>query len=333
MEEGMGHDHAHGHSSHQGRHLTISFAITFGFMFVEAAGGWITNSLALISDAGHMLTDAGALGFSLLAFRLAAKPPSVTHTFGLRRVEILAALFNGLTLWAIVGVIFRDAWQRFTAPPTVAAKGIIVIAAIGLGVNLASIALLHAHKDQSLNIRGAFLHVAADSLGSVGTLTAGVIILFTGWFWLDPAVSVAICFLILWSSWGLVRDAVHILLLGVPTHLDYKEVEQEILSGSGVCCLYDLHLWSISTHQEALSAHVVVPDGFTGQKELLREIVTGLREKFGIEHATLQIEESHELKEERSGICKIDAACSACRIPSGKRKAQGEAVCQLGGEP
>lgn len=328
----MGHDHAHDHSSSQGRHLAISLALTLGFMVVEAGGGWITNSLALLSDAGHMLTDAGALGFSLLALHLAAKPPSVTHTFGLRRVEILAALFNGLTLWAIVGVIFREAYERLTAPPTVEAQGMILIAGIGLVVNLASIGLLHAHKDESLNLRGAFLHVAADSMGSVGALVAGIVILFTNWFWLDPVVSVGICFLILWSSWGLVRDAVHILLLGVPIHLDYREVEQGILSGHGVCCLYDLHLWSISTHQVALSAHVVVPDGFTGQKELLREIVTGLREKFGIEHATLQIEESHELKDKRSGICKIDAGCNACQLPGAKREKHG-AVCQLGGEP
>ncbi|MDA8164245.1 MAG: cation diffusion facilitator family transporter [Desulfobacteraceae bacterium] len=324
------HDHAHGHA-HGGRQLAVSFALTLGFMVVEAAGGWLTNSLALLSDAGHMLTDAGALAFSFIALRLAERPPSFTHTFGLRRFEILAALVNGLTLWAIVGVIIREAGQRLAAPPAVAAKGMVAVAAIGLIVNLISIALLHAHKDESLNIRGAFLHVAADSLGSAGALAAGLIILATGWTWLDPAVSLGICLLILWSSWGLVRDAVHILLLGVPPHLDYQEVEQEILGHEGVCCLYDLHLWSITSREESLSAHVVVSDGFTGQKQLLREIITGLRDRFGIEHATLQIEESHEIKDMRNGICKIDSACRACRLPGGKRSPDGT-VCRPGGE-
>jgi cobalt-zinc-cadmium efflux system protein len=315
------HSHSHDHSQEHSRsgahrHLFIAFAITSAFMFIEAVGGWLFNSLALLADAGHMLTDAGALGISLLALRLGARPPSATHTFGFRRSEILAAFINGLALWAIVGVILREAVERFRDPPPVAAQGMIVVAVLGLMVNLLSISLLHGHKDESLNIRGAFLHVVADSLGSAGAILAGVAIFFTGWFWLDPLVSLAICLLILWSSWKLIRDSVHILLLGVPAHLDYRQVEQEILRHRGVCCLYDLHLWTISSHQEALSAHVVVPEGFGRRKELLQEIIAGLRQRFGIEHATLQFESSHEMRDQRTGICKIDAACTACTLPS-----------------
>jgi cobalt-zinc-cadmium efflux system protein len=314
MAPGGEHTHDHPRSSTR-RHLLIAFVITITFMFVEAIGGLLFNSLALLADAGHMLTDAGALGISLLALRLAARAPSTTHTFGLRRFEILAALINGLALWAVVGVIMREAVERFRDPPAVEAQGMIVVAVLGLTVNLVAIGLLHGHKDESLNIRGAFLHVMADSLGSAGTILAGLAILFTGWFFLDPLVSLLICLIILWSSWKLVRDSVHILLMGAPAHLDYRLVEQEILRYPGVCCLYDLHIWSISSRQEVMSAHIVVPEGFSQQKELLRDIVAGLRKRFKIEHVTLQLEESHELRDLRTGACKVDPTCSVCDRP------------------
>jgi len=316
----MVHDHSHNHSHdhhHNGsrRSLFLSFLIISGFMVVEAIGGWLTNSLALLSDAGHMLTDAGALALSLLAFKIGEKPPSLTKTFGYRRFEILAALFNGLALWAIVGVILHEAYTRFQTQPEIKAPGMIVVATIGLLINLISIRLLHAHKDENLNVRGAFLHVLADSLGSVGALTAGVIILTTGWKLIDPMVSVGICILILWSSWGIVRDAVHILLLGVPAHLDLLEVENMILDHEGVCCLYDLHIWSIASGHEAISAHVVVADGYLRQKELLEEIVDGLHSRFGVDHTTIQIEESHKIKDKRiSDACSIGGG-KACAYP------------------
>jgi cobalt-zinc-cadmium efflux system protein len=275
-------------------------------MVVEAVGGWLTNSLALLSDAGHMLTDAGALALSLLAIKIGEKPPSLTKTFGYRRFEILAALFNGLALWAMVGIITHEAYLRLQAPPEVNGRGMMAVAAVGLVVNLIAIRLLHAHKKDNINIRGAFLHVLADSLGSVGALAAGLIILTTGWTLVDPLISLGICALILWSSWGIVRDAVHILLLGVPVHIDYHEVEELILAREGVCCVYDLHIWTIASGREAVTAHVVVPDGFRGQSELLEEVVGSLNRTFGIEHATIQIEESHKIKEQ--GIC------TACRI-------------------
>ncbi len=282
-------------------------------MGVEAVGGWLTNSLALLSDAGHMLTDAAALGLSLLALKIGEMPPSTTKTFGYRRFEILAALLNGLALWGVVGVILHEAYERLQAPPEIGAKGMMAVAVVGLGVNLISIVLHHAHKDENLNVRGAFLHVVADSLGSVGALLAGLVIWTTGWTLADPLVSVAICALILWSSWGLVREAVHMLVLGVPSHLDYSEIQEAILGHEGVCCLYDLHVWSIASGQDALSAHVVVADGYGEKKALLSDLVSQLKERFHIQHSTIQIEESHEMKEAvEHVVCKVGGQGGAC---------------------
>jgi cobalt-zinc-cadmium efflux system protein len=325
MAHAHDHEHDHGACSHapgggSRRSLTISLAVTAGFMGVEALGGWLTNSLALLSDAGHMLTDAGALALSLLALKIGEMPPSTTKTFGYRRFEILAALLNGLALWAIVGLILREAFGRLSAPPQVYGAGMLVVSALGLIVNLVSMWVLHGHKDESLNVRGAFVHVVADSLGSVGALAASLLILTTGWRLADPLVSIGICALILWSSWGIVRDSFHVLLEGVPAHLDYREVEQALLDHDGVCCLYDLHIWAITGGHDALSAHVVVPDGYARQKELLRELVTQLRDRFHIDHATLQIEESHEFQHEflegTRAVCRFDGEKAvACRMP------------------
>ncbi|MEW6488143.1 MAG: cation diffusion facilitator family transporter [Thermodesulfobacteriota bacterium] len=329
----MAHAHAdhcrHGHVAAPGRgsrrSLWLAFALTVSFMVAEAVGGWLINSLALLSDAGHMLTDAAAIGLSLLALKVGETPPSATKTFGYRRVEILAALFNGLALWAIVGVVLREAYGRFREPQEIRAVGMMAVAAAGLAVNLVSMKLLHAHKDENLNVRGAFLHVVADALGSVGALTAGIVVAATGWTPADPLASVGICALILYSSWGLVREAVHALLLGVPAHLDFRQVQRAILEQEGVCCLYDVHLWSIAPGQEALSAHLVVPDGYPRQKELLARTVARLREDFGITHATIQIEESHELKDSRlRSACTVEGEGAACALPPGPKPSGGE---------
>lgn len=319
------HGHPAAHAAGSRRSLWMAFALTVSFMVAEAVGGWITNSLALLSDAGHMLTDAAAIGLSLLAFKVGATPPSVTKTFGYRRVEILAALFNGLALWAIVGVVLRESYGRFRQPQEIQAVGMIAVAAAGLAVNLASMKLLHAHKDENLNVRGAFLHVVADALGSVGALTAGIVVATTGWTPADPLASAGICALILYSSWGLVREAVHGLLLGVPVHLDFRQVQRALLEQEGVCCLYDLHLWSIAPGQEALSAHLVVPKGYAQRQELLARTVARLREDFGITHATIQIEESHEMKESRlDTVCTVAGAGAGCALPHGPKPSGGE---------
>ncbi|HHO47303.1 MAG TPA: cation transporter [Desulfobacteraceae bacterium] len=309
------HHHPHHHHRDSRRSLFLSFIIISSFMVIEAVGGWLTNSLALLSDAGHMLTDAGALALSLVALKIGEKPPSPTKTFGYRRFEILAALFNGLALWAIVGVILHEAYLRLRAPQEVLATGMMAVAVVGLIVNLVAIRLLHSHKEENINIRGAFLHVMADSLGSVGVLAAGLVILVTGWTLIDPLISLVICGLILWSSWGIIRDAVHILLLGVPSHINYREVEEAILAHEGVCRLYDLHIWSIVSGREAVSAHVVVAEDFVRQKELLEGIVESLHSRFGIDHTTIQIEESHKMKDNRiSDVCRINRQGRACAI-------------------
>jgi len=263
-----------------------------------------------------MLTDTGALGLSLLAMRFGDRPPSPRKTFGYRRVEILAALMNGFALWFVVGLILHEAWGRIQAPPELSAPGVIIVAGVGLAINLVSMGLLHRHREENLNIRGAFLHVAADSLGSIGALIAGVIVWKTGWRMADPLVSLGICGLILLTSWTLVRDAIHILLLGAPAHVDYREVEKLLLSRQGVCCVYDLHIWTISSGREALSAHVVVPRGFDGARELLEGIVADLKNRFGLRHTTLQIEESHDLRNQRSGAhCAGRTDGAGCRYP------------------
>jgi cobalt-zinc-cadmium efflux system protein len=285
---------------------------------VEAVGGWLANSLALLSDAGHMLTDAGALGLSLWAIRAGKKPASSTKTFGHRRIEVLAALANGLALWVIVGVILHEAFERVSAPQAVDAPTMMAVAAAGLVVNLISISLLHGHHHDNLNVKGAFLHVVADSLGSVGAIIAALVIWTTGYTVIDPLISRLLCTLILWSSWGLVRESVHILLLGVPSHIEYREVEQSILANPDVCCLYDLHIWTISSGVEALSAHVVVADDFIGNEALIRKLEALLATKFAITHTTIQLEQTHEMKDGRNAVCSFgDGSCDAERKNSG----------------
>lgn len=274
-------------------------------MVIEALGGWFSNSLALLSDAGHMLTDAGALGLSLWALRIGKKPPSETKTFGYRRIEVLAALANGLALWVIVGVILHEAFERLSNPQEVAAPMMMAVAAAGLVINLISIKMLHGHHHHNINVKGALLHVIADCLGSVGALVAALVIWLTGYTVIDPLISLVLCLLILWSSWGLVREAVNILLLGVPAHIEYKEVEQTLLDHPEVCCLYDLHVWTIASGVEALSCHVVVADGFNEYERLMRELEALLEEGFNVTHTTIQLEQSHEMKEGRGEVCSV----------------------------
>jgi cobalt-zinc-cadmium efflux system protein len=282
-------------------------------MIVEFIGGWLTNSLALISDAGHMLNDAAALGLGFFAVKLGEKPPSMTKTFGYRRVEILAALLNGLTLWVIVGMILHEAWLRMQAPQEIRPVGMMAVAAAGLVINLLSAKVLHSHKESSLNVKGAFLHVMADTLGSLGAVVAGAIVWKTGWTFADPLMSFAICALILASSWGFLKESVHVLMLGVPSHLEFSKVEGEILATEGVCCVYDLHIWSIQPGTEALSAHVVITEGFEERERVLRELTSKLKEKLGIGHVTLQLETSHESLENHD-FCTVPGARGKCVV-------------------
>jgi cobalt-zinc-cadmium efflux system protein len=282
------------------RDLTIALAITAGYCVVELIGGWVTNSLALLSDAGHMFADVGALGISVLALRLAQRPPTASKTFGYHRGEILAAFVNGLILWLIVGLIAREAYQRFVDPPVVRGAGMIAVAVVGLGVNLASLWVLRRSRAASLNLRAAFLHVLGDALGSVGAIVAGIIILLWDWPLADPLVSIGIGVLILVSSWGIVRESVDILMQGTPREMRLADIEQCLLGIPGVCEVHDLHVWTLTSGRYLLSVHLVVGNHEAGRR-VIDSAQTRLRERFGIGHTTVQVDAGAECSEEFRG--------------------------------
>jgi cobalt-zinc-cadmium efflux system protein len=277
--------------------LKWALAISALYFFAELIAGFLTNSLALLSDAGHMLSDVGAMGLSLFAFRVAQRPATHHSTFGFHRVEILAALFNGLTLWLIVGIIFAAAYQRFFNPPVVESYGMMVVAIFGLVVNIAAAVILHAGHHHNLNVRGAFLHVLSDAIGSVGAIAAGLIMLSTGWYLADPLISVFIGALILFSSWSLIKDSLSVLMQAVPKGIRLEEVRETIESVDGVTKVHDLHVWAVTSDIYTLSAHAVVENGGDFH-EVLNGIEDTLKERFHIEHITIQLEtESREDKE------------------------------------
>ena len=277
--------------------LKWALAISALYFFAELIAGFITNSLALLSDAGHMLSDIGAMGLSLFAFRMAQRPATHHSTFGFHRVEILAALFNGLTLWLIVGIIFAAAYQRFFNPPVVGSYGMMIVAIFGLAVNIAAAVILHPGHHHNLNVRGAFLHVLSDAIGSVGAIAAGLIMLSTGWYLADPLISVFIGALILFSSWSLIKDSLSVLMQAVPKGIRLEEVRETIESVDGVTKVHDLHVWAVTSDIYTLSAHAVVENGGDFH-QVLNGIEDTLKERFHIEHVTIQLEtESREDKE------------------------------------
>jgi cobalt-zinc-cadmium efflux system protein len=260
-------------------------------MFVEIVAGFWSGSLALLADAGHMLTDAGALSLSLLVIWLSEKPPTPTRTFGYRRTEILAALANGLTLWVTVGVIVHEAYHRFQNPPELLISPMFWVAVFGLLANLGSAWILkssHEH-DHSLNVKGAYLHVLADCWGSVGVIVAAIVVAKTGYKQADPLASILICLLILYSSWGLIKESLLVLLEATPPHLDVSKIDETLKNIKGVVGVHDLHVWTITSGFDAMSGHVTVAAGMHGY-EILDIIKTTLRESFGIKHSTIQIE-------------------------------------------
>jgi cobalt-zinc-cadmium efflux system protein len=256
---------------------------------VELVGGWATNSLALLTDAAHMFTDVAALGLALFALWVAGRPASDNKTFGYVRAEILAALVNGVVLCVLVLFIVWEAWTRLADPPAVRAGGMVAIAAAGLLVNVFVAVRLRRHQSHSLNVRGAYLHVLSDLLGSVGAVVAGVVILATGWNGADAAMSVLIAALILFSSWSLVREAVDVLMEAVPPHVAVERVEQALRAVAGVEEVHDLHVWTLTTGRYALSAHVVARNR-VGDDELLCAMIEVCNRDFGIEHTTIQVE-------------------------------------------
>lgn len=279
------------------RRLKWALAISLLYFFAELVAGFVTNSLALLSDAGHMLSDVGALGLSLFAFYMAKRPATHHSTYGFHRIEILAALFNGLTLWLIVGIIFAAAYNRVSQPPEVKSLGMIVVAVIGLLVNLTAAAILHGGHRHNLNLRGAFLHVISDAAGSVGAIIAGVVMLTTGWYLADPLISFVIGLLVLFSSWTLVKDSLSVLMQAVPKGIRLDEVRRTIESVEGVSAVHDLHVWAVTSDIFTLSAHAVVESGEDFHL-VLNGIEETLRARFNIEHTTIQLEtESREEKE------------------------------------
>ena len=257
-------------------------------MVAEAVGGVLTRSLALLADSAHMLSDVAALGLSLFAVRMAQRPPTRQRTFGYYRTEILAALVNGAALLTISVFVLLEAVERWQNPRSIESAGMMVIAAGGLLVNLAGLWLLSAGRHGSLNMRGAWLHLMTDTLGSVQALAAGAVIWAWGWLWADPLASVLIAGLVIYSAWKLVREAVGVLMEGVPGHIDVDEVRNAILEVPGVESVHDLHVWTITSGLDSLSAHVVAAR--EQDARVLPEIRTTLRRRFGIDHQTIQLE-------------------------------------------
>ncbi len=277
--------------------LKWALILSTGYFFAELIAGFMTNSLALLSDAGHMLSDIGALSLSLFAFRMARRPATLQSTYGFHRIEILAALFNGLTLWLIVGIIFAAAFGRLHHPPVVESYDMMMVAVFGLVINLVAAAILHGGHHHNLNLRGAFLHVVSDAVGSVGAIVAGVIMLTTHWYLADPLISIFISILILFSSWSLVRDSLSVLMQTVPKGIRLEEVRQTMEAVDGVRAVHDLHIWAVTSDIFTLSAHAVVTHGGDFH-EVLNGIEDMLKERFNIEHTTIQLEiESREEKE------------------------------------
>ncbi len=290
----MGHDHSHGghdhdHGSADKRALAIVLALTGGLMVAEVIGGLLTGSLALLADAGHMLSDAASLGVALSAAWLAGRPATPSRSFGFRRAEILAALFNGVTLVAISIWIFVEAYRRLSEPPEVLGGLMLVIAVLGLGVNVAGAVILSRSQGESLNVEGALRHVIADVLGSIGAIVAAAVIILTGWRYADPLVSVVIGLLILASSWKLLRDSVIILLEATPRGIDANEVGRKMVGVEGIREVHDLHIWTITSGFPALAAHVLVGRD-ENCHEKRRELEDVLEHEYGIEHTTLQVD-------------------------------------------
>ena len=281
------HDHHH-HDHSASRFLPLALALTLGFAAVEAIAGWWSGSLALLGDAGHMLTDAMSLGLAAVAARVAQRAPSNRHSYGLRRVEALAALVNSLFMLAVVGGLVWHAVERLLNPREVAGEAVIVVALGGLVLNIV-VAWLLTRGEGDLNTRGALLHVIGDLLGSVAALASGVVILYTGWTPIDPMLTMLICGLILFSTLSLLRRVVHTLLEGVPEGLSLPEVGRAMATVDGVRSVHDLHIWSLDSHRTALSAHVVLADAARWPAVLEAERAL-LHSRFSIEHATLQPE-------------------------------------------
>lgn len=294
------HDHHHHHHgpSPNGQ-ITRAFLLGIGlnlvFVVVEAAAGFITGSLALLTDAGHNLSDVGSLALALLALRLALVRPSGRYSYGYRKFTIWASLVNSLVLVVAVGIIGYEAIQRLSEPRAIPGFSVAAVAGVGIIVNTISAWLFHRNKEQDLNVKGAYLHLAADAAVSAGVVIAGVLIQFTGWLWLDPAISFLILAVILWSTWGVLRDSFRLALDGVPIQIDTEAIRAAAINTSGIIDIHHIHVWAMSTTENALTAHLVLADSVT--PETAAEIKHQFRhtlEHLNITHATLETEYGSE---------------------------------------
>jgi cobalt-zinc-cadmium efflux system protein len=303
------HAHTHGGLLEGGRgRLLVVLLLTAAYMLAEAAGGWATGSLALLADAGHMFADAAALALALVAAWFGARPATRSKTYGYYRLEILAAFANGVVLVLVSLRILFEAYGRWSQPPEIERGGLMVaIATGGLIVNLVCAWMLHGDHATDLNVRGAWLHVLGDALGSVGAIAAGALVTLFGWYGADPLFSALISLLIVWSSWNLIREATNILLEGTPAHINLAAVEDAIRDTEGVEDVHDLHVWTIKSGHEALSAHVIHGPN-VAQPELLRSLRLRLREQFGVGHLTIQME-TGDFEDESFHFCTSGVAC------------------------
>lgn len=309
-QAGFSHSHA-GHShiraSESRRKLTLVLVLTAIYMIAEAVGGWLTGSLALLADAGHMLTDVAALALALIAAWFSSRPATSHKTFGYYRLEILAALVNGVALVVISILILYEAYQRWSVPPVVHGSKVMLIATGGLAINLISAWILHGRHEIDLNMRGAWLHVLSDALGSLGAIIAGALMWLYNWYAADPLFSALIGVLIVWSSWRLIRESTNVLLEGTPAHINLAAVEDSILATEGVSNVHDLHVWTITSGREALSAHVIHAYEVS-QPELLKELRAKLHDRFGVDHLTIQMETA-DFEDETFHFCHAGTAC------------------------
>ena len=302
----------HSHEGHEGgredkRALAIVLGLTAAFLVVEVIGGLITGSLALLADAGHMLSDVFSLGLALFAVWLAGHPVTPNRSFGYKRAEILAALVNGVTLVAISILIFYEAYRRFQEPPEILGGPMLAVAVMGIVINIAGVLILSRSGGESLNVQGALRHVLADAAGSAGVIAAATVIVLTGWSYADPLISIFIGLLVLGSSWGLLRDSVNVLLEEAPRGIDAEEVGRAMVAVGGVREVHDLHIWTITSGFPALAAHVLVGASENCHARR-RDIEAVLARDFGIEHTTLQVDHAGDHQ----------ASLQALRFPAGR---------------
>lgn len=281
-------------------------------MIAEFVGGWLTNSLALIADAGHMLTDVAALSLTLAAIWFASRPATAEKTFGYYRLEILAAFINGIALVLLSLFVIYEAYERFYTKPEVAGAELTAIAVGGLFINLLAAYLLHSDDKHDLNMRGAWLHVMGDALGSVAAIVAGILIYAFGWVWADAVTSILISAIIIFSAWNLIKESVNVLLEGTPAHINLKAVEETIRATEFVADVHDLHVWTITSGMDALSVHIIHQKEVS-QAELLKTLRTKLHDEFGIDHLTIQMETSED-SDAKAHPCFSGANCFGSEI-------------------